>query len=124
MPFQFRYQFNPHLLHPETVTKILVKSPTVFPSPSAVHNTLSLDIKRHIFNPDDQLYRVHPETHHIFALLESARYTEFWTTLASDDLYVDLCANVVGFEDLIRIRIAGEVGKAFREIDLEVYEDG
>ncbi len=27
---------------------------------------------------------------------------------------------MAGFEDLIRIRIAGEVGKAFREIDLEV----
>lgn len=27
---------------------------------------------------------------------------------------------MAGFEDLIRIRIAGEVGKAFRQIDLDV----
>ena len=29
-------------------------------------------------------------------------------------------SDVAGFEDLIRIRIAGEVGKAFRETDLAV----
>jgi translation initiation factor 3 subunit K len=40
--------------------------------------------------------------------------------LESDDLYADLYADVAGFEDLIRIRIAGEVGKAFREVDLSV----
>lgn len=27
---------------------------------------------------------------------------------------------MAGFEDLVRIRIAGEVGKAFREIDLDI----
>ncbi|MCO6716954.1 CSN8/PSD8/EIF3K family protein, partial [Streptomyces sp. CHB19.2] len=57
---------------------------------------------------------------HLSTLLESAQYALFWSTLASDDLYADLCADVAGFEDLIRIRVAGEVGKAFREIDLEV----
>ena len=29
-------------------------------------------------------------------------------------------ADVAGFEDLVRIRIAGEVGKTFRQIDLSV----
>lgn len=38
--------------------------------------------------------------------------------LGSDDVYADLYAEVAGFEDLIRIRIAGEVGKAYREIEL------
>ena len=54
------------------------------------------------------------------SLLESAQYDTFWSTLGSDDLYADLYADVAGFEDLIRIRIAGEVGKTFREIDLGV----
>jgi translation initiation factor 3 subunit K len=40
--------------------------------------------------------------------------------LESDDLYADLYADVAGFEDLVRIRIAGEVGKTFRAIDLGV----
>ncbi len=53
-------------------------------------------------------------------MLESAQYEAFWSTLESDDLYSDLYADVVGFEDLIRIRIAGEVGKTFRQIDLGV----
>ena len=53
-------------------------------------------------------------------LLESAQYDAFWSTLESDDIYADLYADVAGFEDLIRIRIAGEVGKTFREIDLGV----
>jgi translation initiation factor 3 subunit K len=35
-------------------------------------------------------------------------------------LYADLYADVAGFEDLVRIRIAGEVGKTFRLINLDV----
>ena len=35
-------------------------------------------------------------------------------------MYADLYADVARFEDLIRIRIAGEAGKEFREIDLSV----
>lgn len=54
------------------------------------------------------------------SLLESAQYDAFWATLDSEDLYADLVADVAGFEDLVRIRIAGEVGKAFREVDLNV----
>ena len=53
-------------------------------------------------------------------LLESAQYDAFWSTLESDDLYADLYADVAGFEDLVRITIAGEVGKTFREIELGV----
>lgn len=53
-------------------------------------------------------------------LLESAQYSLFWSTLKSDDLYADLVADVSGFEELIRVRIAVEVGKAFREIGADV----
>lgn len=55
-------------------------------------------------------------------LLESAQYAQFWSTLNSDDLYADLVADVAGFEELVRIRIAVEVGKTFREITADVLE--
>lgn len=53
-------------------------------------------------------------------LLESAQYAQFWSTLNSEDLYADLVADVAGFEELIRVRVAVEVGKAFREITADV----
>lgn len=53
-------------------------------------------------------------------LLESAQYALFWSTFNSDDLYADLVADVAGFEELVRVRIAVEVGKAFREIGADV----
>ncbi|KKK16377.1 putative eukaryotic translation initiation factor 3 subunit EifCk [Aspergillus rambellii] len=59
---------------------------------------------------------------HLSSLLESAQYDQFWATLNSDDLYADLVADVAGFEELVRIRIAVEVGKTFREINAEVLE--
>ena len=52
------------------------------------------------------------------ALLELAQCGTFWSILESDDLYADLYADVARFDDLIRARMAGEVGKEFREIDL------
>lgn len=53
-------------------------------------------------------------------LLESAQYSLFWSSFNSDDLYADLVADVAGFEELVRVRIAVEVGKAFREISADV----
>ena len=127
--FAHSYQFNPHLLHSETVTNILVKALTVFPSPafslclsllppstiphpSALKDTASI--------PTTDFTESIQKLTHLSTLLESAQYALFWSIIDSDDLYADLCADVAGFEYLIRIRIAGEVGKAFREIDLEV----
>lgn len=126
-----RYQFNPHLIHPETVTNILVKALTVFPSPSfslclsllppsTIPHPSALKGDAPSSIPTTDFTESIQKLTHLSTLLESARYALFWSTLASDDLYADLCADVAGFEDLIRIRIAGEVGKAFREIDLEV----
>ncbi len=55
--------------------------------------------------------------------LSNAAYTSFWTTLDSDDLYADLIADVSGFEELIRVRIAGCVGQAVREVERNVLEN-
>lgn len=55
-------------------------------------------------------------------MLESALYDQFWDALDSDDLYADLTADVAGFDELIRIRIAFLVGNACREVKREVLE--
>ncbi|KAL9625501.1 MAG: hypothetical protein Q9160_000211 [Pyrenula sp. 1 TL-2023] len=119
------YQFNPHLLHPETTTNILMKCLTVFPSPS-FHLALSLlPPSTQPFvpsppTPQTDLFESIQKLTRLNTLLESASYADFWSIFNGDDLYVDLAADVTGFEELVRIRIAIEVGKAFREIDLGV----
>lgn len=56
-------------------------------------------------------------------LLCGADYAAFWRTLDSDDLYADLVADVTGFEELIRIRIAVTVGQCCREVERKTMED-
>lgn len=55
-------------------------------------------------------------------LLSSADYSSFWSTLDSDDLYADLVADVSGFEELMRVRIAAMVANAVRSIQREILE--
>lgn len=55
-------------------------------------------------------------------LLSQANYKGFWNTLDSDDLYADLIADVSGFEELMRVRIAVTVGQSCREVERKVLE--
>lgn len=55
-------------------------------------------------------------------LLSQANYKAFWATLDSDDLYADLIADVNGFEELMRVRIAVCVGQSCREVERKVLE--
>ncbi|KAI9747245.1 MAG: hypothetical protein M1815_004391 [Lichina confinis] len=129
------YQFNPNLSRDETVTNILVKALTDLPSPD-------FSLCLHLLPPHLLVAPAHLTTstatpaagdaplaeavQKLFVLnthLSSAQYREFWTTLDSDDLYADLVADVSGFEELIRVRIAGCVGQAVREIDRHVLEE-
>jgi translation initiation factor 3 subunit K len=55
-------------------------------------------------------------------MLEGADYATFWSTLDSDDLYADLIADVSGFEELMRVRIAATVSQAVREVDRSILE--
>ena len=55
-------------------------------------------------------------------LLSEANYKGFWNTLDSDDLYADLTADVSGFEELMRVRIAVTVGQSCREVERPVLE--
>ncbi|OJJ51395.1 hypothetical protein ASPZODRAFT_87696 [Penicilliopsis zonata CBS 506.65] len=124
------YQFNPHLLQPETVTNILAKALTVFPSPAFSLCLALLPAHTQPFpsaanaeaQPASDFVESIQKLTSLSTLLESAQYAQFWSTFNSDDLYADLVADVAGFEELVRIRIAVEVGKTFREISAEVLE--
>ncbi|RFU32507.1 hypothetical protein B7463_g3811, partial [Scytalidium lignicola] len=125
------YQFNPHLAKDETITNILVKSLTVFPSPDfslAIHL-----LPPHILTPvstssslpaagDAPLSEAVQKLNVLNNLLSQASYATFWSTLDSDDLYADLIADVSGFEELIRIRIALTISQAVREVERSVLE--
>ena len=58
----------------------------------------------------------------LHSLLAGAAYAAFWTALDGDDLYADLVADVAGFEELMRVRIAACVGQAVRAVDRPVLE--
>jgi translation initiation factor 3 subunit K len=126
-----RYQFNPHLTRDETITNILVKALTVFPSPDF---SLGLHLlPPHILTPvssssalpaagDAPLSEAVQKLNVLNNLLAQASYAAFWSTLDSDDLYADLIADVSGFEELIRIRIALTISQSVREIERSVLE--
>ncbi|KAL5354147.1 T-complex protein 1 subunit eta [Pseudogymnoascus australis] len=125
------YQFNPHLARDETITNTLVKALTVFPSPDF---SLCLHLlPAHILQPistssalpaagDAPLSEAVQKLAVLSNLLAGASYAKFWSTLDSDDLYADLIADVNGFEELIRIRIAMTVSQAVREVERSVLE--
>ncbi|KAF2835821.1 ARM repeat-containing protein [Patellaria atrata CBS 101060] len=125
------YQFNPHLTRDETITNILVKSLTVFPSPD-FSLCLSL-LPPHILTPhaaslsapaagDASLPEAVQKLNVLNNLLGGADYAGFWAELDSDDLYADLVADVSGFEELMRVRIAVTVSQAMRAVKRSVLE--
>lgn len=120
----YRYQFNPHLTKDETISNILVKALTVFPSPdfSLCLHLLPPNILLPTTSATDTLAEAVQKLHTLSILLESGQYKEFWATLDSDDLYADLVADCVGFEELIRVRIAMATAQAAREVDRKVLE--
>lgn len=125
------YQFNPHLARDETITNILVKALTVFPSPDF---SLCLHLlPPHILQPistsaalpaagDAPLSEAVQKLNALNNLLSGAAYAKFWGTLDGDDLYADLIADVADFEELIRVRVAMTMAQAVREVERGVLE--
>ncbi|KAF2869041.1 armadillo-type protein [Massariosphaeria phaeospora] len=125
------YQFNPHLARDETITNVLVKALTVFPNPDF---SLSIALlPPHVLAPlststqtpaagDAPLSEAVQKLNILNNLLAGADYTSFWATLDSDDLYADLIADVSGFEELMRVRIAATVSQSIREVDRSILE--
>jgi len=125
------YQFNPHLTREETITNVLVKALTVFPA-SDFSLCLHL-LPPHILHPassasslpaagDAPLSEAVQKLTTLNQLLSEANYRAFWNTLDSDDLYADLVADVSGFEELMRVRIAVVVGQSCREVERATLE--
>lgn len=114
------YQFNPHLTKEETITNILVKALTVFPSPDFALCLHLLPPNTLLSTTVDPLSDAIRKLAALNELLESAAYREFWATLDGDDLYADLVADCQGFEDLVRVRIAMTTASIAREIAKDV----
>lgn len=126
-----RYQFNPHLTRDETTTNILAKALTVFPSPD-FSLCLSL-LPPHIYAQTKLGQQSGPPASgtlaeavsHLCVLhtqLNNAQYAEFWNTMDGDDLYADLVADIQGFEEIMRVRIAVVVSQCMQEVQRDVLE--
>lgn len=103
------------------MTNVLAKTLTNFPSPQ-------FSLALHIIPPSilapnsrSELSEAIGHLRELNNLLEGAQYARFWDTLESDDLYADLVADISGFEDQIRVRIATLVSHAYREVELNVF---
>ncbi|KAI1880464.1 hypothetical protein JX265_002085 [Neoarthrinium moseri] len=114
------YQLNPDRLQNDVVTNVLVKALTCFPSPQ-------FSLALHLISPSvlapnsrNDLPEAIGHLRELNNQLEGAQYARFWATIDSDDLYADLIADINGFEELIRIRIATLVSHASREVDINV----
>ncbi|KAF4589282.1 Translation initiation factor 3, subunit 12, eukaryotic [Ophiocordyceps camponoti-floridani] len=113
------YQLNPDRMKDEVITNILVKALTQFPS-------AQFSLALHIINPSVAATGELPEAlaklRSLNSQLEGAQYTNFWATVDGDDICADLVADISGFEDLIRHRIAQLISQAFREVNMDLLE--
>lgn len=110
-----------------------MKSFTVFPSPDfslclslLPPHTLSSSISNTSHSTpaagDAPLSEAVQKLNILKNLLEQADYNGFWDQLDGDDLYADLIADVAGFEELMRVRIAVCVSQCLREVQRGVLE--
>jgi len=80
----------------------------------------------HLINPSaaatGELHEAITKLRTLNSQLEGAQYARFWATLDGDDLCADLIADISGFEDMVRLRIARLVSQAFREVSLAQLE--
>ncbi|QIX00392.1 hypothetical protein AMS68_005909 [Peltaster fructicola] len=121
------YQFNPHLARDETITNILVKSLTVFPSPD-FSLCLSL-LPTHVLVAREQqkslstgsLAEAVQQLSTLHSQLNNAQYTDFWSSLDGDET-ADLVADVQGFEEVMKVRIAVVVSQCMQEVDRSTLE--
>ncbi|KZZ92152.1 Translation initiation factor 3, subunit 12, eukaryotic [Moelleriella libera RCEF 2490] len=113
------YQLNPDRLKDEVVTNILVKAMTLFPSPQ-------FSLALHLINPSatvaGELAEALIKLRSLNSQLQGAQYAQFWASVDGDDLCADLIADISGFEEMVRFRIAELVSQAYREIKLSHLE--
>lgn len=92
---RFRYQFNPHLTNDQVVNNILVKALTTLPEP---------DFNLCLYLLNEQMVTEEPVIRLVAlqSMLEQAQFPDFWNLYEGDDIYKELTAEVLGFEDAIR----------------------
>lgn len=93
--YAFRYQFNTHLTNDQVVNNILVKALTTLPEP---------DFNLCLYLLNENMVGEEPVVRLVALqdLIEQARYADFWKLYEGDDIYKELTAEVLGFEDAIR----------------------
>ncbi|KAF2219899.1 armadillo-type protein [Elsinoe ampelina] len=127
------YQFNPHLSRDETVTNILVKALTVFPSPDfslclsllPTHTLVSPSSNgtNGASNPPEgSIAQAVQKLNQLHSQLNNAQYENFWSSIDGDDLYSDLIADVQGFEELMRVRMAVVISQCMQSVDRSILE--
>ncbi|KAF9907485.1 hypothetical protein EC991_010865 [Linnemannia zychae] len=106
------YQFNTHLTNDQVVNNILVKALTTLPEP---------DFNLCLYLLNEQMVAEEPVVRLIALqdLIEQARFADFWKLYEGDDIYKELTAEVLGFEDSIRANIAGAVAMTFQSIEAD-----
>lgn len=92
---------------------------TLFPSPQ-------FSLALHLISPSatatGELHEAVAKLRTLNSQLEGSQYTQFWSAVDGDDLCADLIADISGFEDVIRHRIAQLISQAFRELKLTHLE--
>ena len=73
--------------------------------------------------PIDNLSEVVQKIDELKQLLDRAEYAKFWEVYNSDDFYVDLVADIIGFEDDVRRGIGALLNVSMTKIDAKLLED-
>ncbi|KAF9986345.1 hypothetical protein BGZ65_007927 [Modicella reniformis] len=110
------YQFNTHLINDQVVNNILVKALTTLPEPD--FNLCLYLLNEQMANEESVVRLIALQD-----LLEQARFTDFWKAYQGDDIYKELTAEVLGFEDAIRSNIASAVAMTFQSIELKNLQE-
>lgn len=96
---------------------------TVFPAPDFSLCLSLLPPHSLIPNPAaNSLSEAVQKLNTLHTLLNNAQYDEFWASLDSDDLYADLIADVQGFEELMRVRMAVVISQSMQSVDKALLE--
>lgn len=120
-----QYQLNPRYAKDEIIVTALSKALVAFYSSdfSLLLHLLPPRVLLDKNSPQDSLASQTQKLFHLYELLDSYRFTEFWRKFESDDSYADIVADVVNFEDELRQTIASVVSVACKQIGITVFQE-
>lgn len=59
----------------------------------------------------------------LYKILDACKFSEFWAKFESDDSYLDLVADVNGFEDDLRLSISNTIKISYKQIQSSVFQE-